>query len=185
MSYVFLGYEFDPYYAADFLEHLWQTEPVGTFSILLSLTAILLTFCYKLLDIWWDLRKEKSRQGRLRIELFTEIREGRPGLRAVVSNVGKEPMVVRDFGYFRKGLLRIEFEPMRPDALNPMPRTLNARELAEFYFPATHPRLAEIKHGFCVRDSMGKIWQAPACEVKRARRQLRHLAAELQPEPAC
>lgn len=176
----FLGYKLDPYYAADFLEHMWQTEPIGTFSIMLSLTGIMLTLCYKLVDILWDIRKDQARQGRFKIEILSEISQGRPGMKAVVANVGREPLVIRDIGYLRRNLLRSEF--VRLSDVGPLPCLVNGREIAEFHLAAGHPDVEAIRSGLCVRDSMGKIWLAPVRDIKRVRKQLHHLSAELQPE---
>ena len=178
-----LGYEFDPYVAVDFMQHMWDTEPVGTLGILISSTGVVLTLVYKLCDILWDIRKENSRQGKLRIELYSEVLNGNPGIKAVLSNTGKEPIVVRDLGYFSKGVLKGRFTRLNSDSDNPLPRVVNSRELVMFHFDQQHPQLNAIQTGFAVRDSMGKVWEAPKGELKAAHKQLRRLVKDLQTSP--
>jgi hypothetical protein len=174
----FLNYKItvDPIYAFQLLNHMWATEPVGTLSICITVTGILLTLSFKLFDIVWDIFKERSRSGRLRIELSAaQNMHGQAALLVVVSNVGKEPVVVRDIGYARhRLLLGREFIPIHtPDAK--FPHALNARDLVQVTVPDELDELVKIAERFQVKDSLGKIWDTPDSEIRKVKRQLRML----------
>src|SRR5690349_15246275 len=111
-AFQFLNYNItvDPVYAVELLNNMWATEPVGTTSIILTGIGLVLTLAFKLLDFWWELYKERARQGRLKVELMAEqTRSGQLALGAIISNIGKEPIVVRDIGYAKPRLLGTEF----------------------------------------------------------------------------
>jgi hypothetical protein len=169
----------DPVYAVDVLNHMWATEPVGTMSILLTGFGLVITLMFKLLDFWWELYKERARQGRLKIELGAEQnRHGQLALCAIISNVGKEPIVVRDIGYAKPRLLGTEFIRMVP-LDTPLPHALNARDLVRILVSEDETELAALVDSFRVKDSLGKIWEAPDSEIRKARRQLKALKATL------
>lgn len=157
----------DPAYAVEFLNEIWAKEPVGALSVCIALTGIVITLGLKILDYLWDIQKEQARQGRLKIELMPAA-PGKTGLTAVICNTGREPIVLRDIGYARPRLLGREFVPVElPN--DPLPHALNARDLIRITLPAdaTLPLLAD---SFQVRDSLGKIWDAPDAELRKARK---------------
>jgi hypothetical protein len=166
---------FDPVYAIEFLNHLWATEPVGTTSICVTLTGILLTLSFKLFDFGWELYKERARQGKLKIELAAA-----PGaqdaavLSVVVSNIGREPMVIREIGYAQPRLLGTAFVAVSPID-SPLPHALNARDLVQLQVGASEMDLSKLATQFRVKDSLGKFWEAPDSEIRKAKRQLRHM----------
>lgn len=178
LTYHFLNYKItvDPIYAFQLLNHMWATEPVGTLSICITVTGILLTVGLKLFDIAWEVFKERSRSGKLRIELSAaQNMHGQAALLVVVSNIGKEPVVVRDIGYARcRFLLGREFTPINaPDSQ--LPHALNARDLVQVTVPDELDELLKIAERFQVKDSLGKIWDAPESEIRKVKRQLRML----------
>lgn len=167
LDYTFMGYELDPYYAADYLAQLWQSEPVGMVSILVSFTGLVLTLSYKLIDLWWDTRKEKARQGKLRIELVPL----ENGCKAVIANIGKEPVVLREVGFLKRGFFWGNWTH-KPTEAGTLPKTLNARELVEI--PLQLGALqTDTTWRFAVRDSLGKVWETPNGEMRRMRRALK------------
>lgn len=166
---------FDPEFGIEFLNHMWATEPVATTSICLTLVGLLLTLGFKLFDLWWDLYKERARQGRLKIELSAaRTAQGQPILAAIISNTGREPIVIRDIGYARPRLLGTEFVPVTPID-SPLPRALNARDLVQLRVDESEANLELLAVTFRVKDSLGKIWEAPDAEIRKARRLLRGL----------
>lgn len=177
----FLHYKltFDPVYAVEILNQMWDSEPVGTTSIVLTSTGLLLTLAFKLLDFGWDLYKERARQGKLKVELVAEQTEqGELALCAIVSNVGKEPIVVRDVGYAKPRLFGTEF--IRATlADNPLPHALNARDLVRIFITEEDADLSTLVDSFRIKDSMGKLWDAPESEIRKGRRQLKTLRATL------
>lgn len=177
----FLHYKltFDPVYAVDILNQMWDSEPVGTTSIVLTTTGLLLTLMFKLLDFCWDVYKERARQGKLQIELVAEQTEqGDMALGAIISNIGREPIVVRDVGYAKSRLLGTEFiRTVLAD--NPLPHALNARDLIRICISEDEADLGVLASHFRIKDSMGKIWEAPESEIRKVRRQLKVLRATL------
>jgi|GEM_PF-3057566 len=172
-------YLFDPIYAMDVLNHMWATEPVGTTSIILTSLGLTFTLLFKLLDFGWELYKERSRQGKLKIELMAEqVLSGHIALNAIISNTGKEPIVVRDIGHARPRLLGVEFVRVAP-VESPLPHALNARELIRIEIRENEADLNVLSGTFRVKDSMGKVWEAPDTEIRKARRQLKVLRATL------
>lgn len=166
----------DPIYGLDVLNHMWATEPVGTTSILLTSIGLLITLSFKLLDFLWDIYKERARQGRLKVELTVESGpEGQPALCAIVSNVGREPVVVRDIGYSKPRLIGSEFIRLQTDA-SPLPHALNARELIRIHgITENEADLNQVLGHFRVKDSLGKLWEVPDPEIRQARRALKSL----------
>lgn len=177
----FLHYKltFDPIFAVEILNQMWDSEPVGTTSIVLTSAGLLLTLAFKLLDFGWDWYKERARQGKLKIELAAEqTGHGELALCAIVSNIGKEPIVVRDIGYAKPRLFGTEF--IRATlADNPLPHSLNARDLLRIFITEEDADLNALADSFRVKDSMGKIWEAPEAEIRKGRRQLKTLRATL------
>lgn len=178
LAFHFLNYQvtIDPIYAFQLLNHMWATEPVGTMSICITFTGIVLTIGFKLFDIVWDAWKERSRSGKLRIELSAaQNMQGQAALVVVISNVGKEPVVIRDIGYAkRRFLLGQEFIPATP-ADAPLPHALNARDLIQITIPDDLDELFRLTHHFQVKDSMGKLWDASDSETRKGLRQLKQL----------
>lgn len=165
----------DPAYGLDVLNHMWATEPVGTTSILLTGLGLLLTLAFKLLDFLWALYKEQSKPGRLKIELLPEpTSDGALSLCAVISNIGREPIVVRDIGYAKPRLIGNEFIPLKATG-SPLPHALNARELLHIYITEDDADLNQLAGQFRVKDSLGKIWEVSEGEMRKARRQLKAL----------
>ena len=172
-------YLFDPVYAVDVLNHMWATEPVGTTSIILTSLGLSFTLLFKLMDFAWDIYKERARQGKLKIELVAEqLLNGELALAAIISNTGREPIVVRDIGHARPRLLGMEFVRISPKD-NPLPHSLNARELVRIDISETEVDLNAVCATFRVKDSLGKVWEAPDTEIRKARRQLKVLRATL------
>ena len=172
-------YLFDPVYAVDVLNHMWATEPVGTTSIILTSLGLSFTLLFKLMDFAWDIYKERARQGKLKIELVAEqVSNGQLALGAIISNTGKEPIVVRDIGHARPRLLGVEFVRVLPKD-NPLPHSLNARELVRIEVREDETDLSVLCSTFRVKDSLGKVWEAPEVEIRKARRQLKVLRATL------
>lgn len=181
MAFPFMHYNItvDPVYAVDVLNHMWATEPVGTTSIILTVIGLALTLTFKFLDFCWDWYKEHARQGKLKIELSAEqTPQGELALCAIVSNIGKEPIVVRDVGYAKRRLIGTEFIRMLPPE-TPLPHALNARDLVRILVTETSLDLETIADQFRIKDSMGKVWDAPDGEIRKAKRQLRVLRATL------
>ena len=172
-------YLFDPVYAVDVLNHMWATEPVGTTSIILTSLGLGFTLLFKLMDFTWELHKERSRQGKLKIELVAEqLSNGNLALEAIISNTGKEPVVVRDIGHALPRLLGVEFVSIAPRD-NPLPHALNARELVRIEVQEDEADLNLLCNSYRVKDSLGKVWEAPDTEIRKARRQLKVLRATL------
>jgi hypothetical protein len=172
-------YLFDPIYAVDVLNHMWATEPVGTTSIILTGLGLSFTLLFKLMDFAWDFYKERARQGKLKIELVAEqVMNGQLALSAIISNIGKEPVVVRDIGMARPRLLGTEFARVCPQD-NPLPHSLNAREIVRIEVREDEADLNALCGSFRVKDSLGKIWEAPDSEIRKARRQIKVLRATL------
>ncbi len=172
-------YLFDPVYAVDVLNHMWATEPVGTTSIILTSLGLTFTLLFKLMDFAWDIYKERARQGKLKIELVAEqLLNGELALAAIISNTGREPIVVRDIGHARPRLLGTEFVRISPKE-NPLPHSLNARELVRIDLSEAEADLNAVCTTFRVKDSLGKVWEAPDAEIRKARRQLKVLQATL------
>lgn len=172
----------DPAYAVEFLNEAWAQEPVGTLSICIALTGLILTLTLKLFDLWWDLQKERARQGKLKIELNI-IRKpgGEPRLAVTLSNTGREPIVVRSLGYARPRLFGAEFIPVELEQ-SPLPHALNARDLKEIPISAEETDIELLLSRFRVKDSLGKLWEAPDGEVRKVRRQwaqISHMRATL------
>lgn len=178
LAYQLLNYKIsvDPVYALQLLNHMWATEPVGTLSICITFTGIVLTLSLKMLDILWDIFKERSRSGKLRIELSAaQNLHGQSALVVVVSNAGKEPLVVRDIGYAKRRLLfGNEFIPITPPDAQ-LPHALNARDLVQVTVPDELDELFKMADRFQVKDSLGKLWDAPDSEIRKAKRQLKLL----------
>lgn len=178
LSFQFFTYKIsvDPIYGFELLNHMWATEPVGTLSICITVIGTLLTLGLKFLDIAVDLLKERSRTGKLRIELSAAQNvHGQAALMVIVSNVGKEPVVVRDIGYTkRRFLLGKEFIPVTPPD-SQLPHALNARDLVQVAIPDEIEELFKIVEKCQVKDTLGKIWQAPDNEIRKAKRQLKAL----------
>jgi len=177
----FLQYKliFDPVYAVDILNQMWDKEPVGTTSIALTSIGLLLTLAFKLLDFCWDIYKERARQGKLQVELAAEqTPDGQLALCATVSNIGREPIVVRDVGYAKPRLLGTEFIRVALTD-SPLPHALNAKDLVRIPIPEEELDLGVLVEHFRIKDSLGKIWEAPESEVRKARRQLKVLRATL------
>lgn len=170
---------FDPVYGLDVLNHMWATEPVGTTSILLTTIGLLLTLSLKLMDFFWDIYKERARQGRLKVELLAEpTSDGALSLCTVISNIGREPIVVRDIGYAKPRLIGTEFIRLQAQD-SPLPHALNARELVRIHITEDDADLSQLAGQFRVKDSLGKIWEVPDGEIRKARRQLKVLRATL------
>lgn len=179
----------DPVYGLEVLNHMWATEPVGTTSILLTSIGLLITLTFKLLDFMWDIYKERARQGRLKVELTIESGpDGEPALCAIVSNIGREPVVVRDIGYSKPRLIGSEFVRLQTQA-SPLPHALNARELIRIHnITENEADLNQLLGRFRVKDSLGKLWEVPDLEIRKARRALKNLrgrshSAEKGPKP--
>ncbi|HEY9685859.1 MAG TPA: hypothetical protein V6C52_02660 [Coleofasciculaceae cyanobacterium] len=169
---------FDPDYAIEFLNHLWVTEPVGTTSICVTLAGILLTLSFKLFDFGWELYKERARQGKLKIELSAgHASQGAAALSVVISNTGREPIVIREIGYAQSRLFGTEFVPVTL-LDSPLPHALNARDLVQLRVDASEMDLSQLAAHFRVKDSLGKIWEAPDSETRKARRQVRALTEQ-------
>jgi hypothetical protein len=166
----------DPVYGLEVLNHMWATEPVGTTSILLTSIGLLLTLAFKFLDFLWDIYKERARQGKLKVELTVESGpDGEPALCAIVSNVGQEPVVVRDIGYNKPRLIGSEFIRLQTQA-SPLPHALNARELIRVPgITENEADLSQVLGHFRVKDSLGKLWEVPDPEIRKARRALKNL----------
>lgn len=177
----------DPIYGLQVLNHMWATEPVGTTSILLTCLGLIITLAFKLMDFFWDVYKERSRQGRLKVELFAEpTRNGELSLCTVISNTGKEPVVVRDIGYAKPRLIGTEFIRIQAQD-SPLPHALNARELIRIHVTEDDADLSQLTQQFRVKDSLGKVWELPDSEARKARRQLKVLKAtlaQIQTKPA-
>src|SRR5262249_48855935 len=118
---------------------------------------------------------ERARSGKLRIELSAaQNMQGQAALVAVISNVGKEPVVLRDIGYAKRRLLGQEFIPVTPPDAQ-LPFALNARDLIQITVPDDLDELYPLANHFQVKDSMGKLWDASDTETRKAQRQLRTL----------
>jgi hypothetical protein len=178
LAFHFLHYKImmDPAYGLEVLNDLWAKEPAGMLSICLTLVGLLLTLTFKVLDIFWDMHKEHSRQGKLRIELETDVDlQGMAVLWAIISNAGKEPLVLRDIGYAKSRLFgKKGFVPVTP-VETPLPRALNARDMIRIPVTDDVADLSLLAESFRVKDSMGKIWEASDSETRRARRRLKGL----------
>lgn len=177
LAFHFLHYKItmDPIYAFQFLNHAWATEPVGTLSIFITFTGIVLTLGFKILDIFWEMYKERARAGKVRIELSgAQNVHGQTALVVVISNVGKEPLVVRDIGYAKMRLWGTEFIPVTQPEMH-LPRALNARDLVQVTIPDNLDVLCKLTGKFQIKDSVGKIWDAPDNEIRKAKRQLKAL----------
>ncbi|HEY9744753.1 MAG TPA: hypothetical protein V6C99_00890 [Oculatellaceae cyanobacterium] len=191
LTFYFLNHKFifDPIYAFQLLAHMWATEPVGTLSVFITLTSIIITLGFKLFDIGWniykDVYKEKKRAGKLRIELSAaQNAEGRLAAVAIISNTGWEPMVIRDVGYTERRLFGHEFICLTPPDAR-LPHTLNARDLIQVTVPFDNRKALEhLLANFQVKDSLGKLWHAPKSEANKAKRQLKRLAKAGAPLPA-
>jgi hypothetical protein len=169
----------DPIYGLQVLNHMWATEPVGTTSILLTSLGLIITLSFKLMDFFWDVYKERSRQGRLKVELFAEpTNHGDLSLCTVISNIGKEPIVVRDIGYAKPRLIGTEFIRVQSQD-SPLPHALNARELIRIHITEDDADLGQLTQQFRVKDSLGKVWEVPDGEIRKVRRQLKVLKATL------
>lgn len=169
----------DPIYGLQVLNHMWATEPVGTTSILLTSLGLIITLSFKLMDFFWDVYKERSRQGRLKVELFAEpTHNGDLSLCTVISNIGKEPIVVRDIGYAKPRLIGTEFIRVQSQD-SPLPHALNARELIRIHITEDDADLGQLTQQFRVKDSLGKVWEVPDGEIRKVRRQLKVLKATL------
>lgn len=177
----------DPIYGLQVLNHMWATEPVGTTSILLTCLGLIITLSFKLMDFFWDVYKEGSRQGKLKVELFAEpTRSGELSLCTVLSNVGKGPIVVRDIGYAKPRLIGTEFIRVQTDD-SLLPHSLNPQELIRLHITEADADLSHLTHHFRVKDSLGKVWELPEGEARKARRQLKALKitlAKVQPPSA-
>jgi hypothetical protein len=181
LSFDFLHYHVivDPVYAFELLNDLWAKEPAGMISICITLTGVLLTLAFKVLDWLMEAQKEHARQGRLRIELEADVDlQGRAVLWAVMSNTGREPIVVRDIGYARARLLGKDFVPVTGNQETLLPHALNARDLVRIPVAEDVADLNQLVESFRVKDSMGKVWDAPEGEIRRARRRLKILYTE-------
>jgi hypothetical protein len=168
-AFEFMNYQItvDPVYAVELLNNMWATEPVGTTSILLTVIGLVLTLVFKLLDFWWDLYKERARQGRLKIELMAEqTPHGQLALCAVISNIGKEPIVVRDIGYAKPRLIGTEFMRFVP-LDTPLPHALNARDLVRISVTEDETDLGILTDSFRVKDSLGKSGKRPLRKFAR------------------
>jgi hypothetical protein len=173
----------DPAYGLEVLNHMWATEPVGTTSILLTSIGLLLTLSFKIMDFLWAVYKEQAREGRLKIELLAEpTNEGALSLCSVISNIGCEPIVVRDIGYAKPRLIGTEFIRLQAHG-SPLPHALKARELLRIYITEDIADLSQLAGHFRVKDSLGKIWEVPDGEIRKARRQLKVLRATLAQIP--
>lgn len=165
----------NPVYAVEILNDLWAKEPAGMLSICITTVGLLLTLTFKLLDFWWDLYKERSRQGKLRIELEADVDlQGHLVLWTTISNTGQEPIVLRDLGYVRSHWLGKEFISVTPIE-SPLPRALNARDLVRIPITDEVADLMALAENFRIKDSMGKLWEVVEGDIRRVRRQLKVL----------
>ncbi len=170
---------FDPAYGLDVMTNMWSTEPIATTSILLTSIGLLLTLSLKVLDLMWDIYKERARQGRLKVELMAEpTHDGQLSLCTVISNIGREPVVVRDIGYLKSRLIGTEFIRVSTQD-SPLPHALNARDLVRIHITEDDADLPLLATQFRVKDSLGKVWEVPDGELRKARRQLKVLKATL------
>ncbi len=168
----------DPAYAFEFLSHLWTKEPAGMLGICITVTGLLLTLTFKFLDVFLEWKREVARQGKLRIELEADLDiQGQIVLWTVVSNTGREPVVIRDIGALRARWLGKEFERSKVEGMI-LPHALNARELVRIPIVNEKNELLTLLDGFRVKDSMGKYWEAPEREIRIARRQLKNLSTQ-------
>ncbi len=180
LVYHLFGYKFmiDPAYGIEFLNDIWAREPVGALSICITLTGLLITLAFKLFDFWWDVQKERARQGKLKLELSAANNtHGLPVLQAIISNIGREPVVIREVGYAKPRLFGKDFVPVTP-VNTPLPHALNAHELMQLTIDADTVDLQLLTTGFQVKDSLGNLWEAPERETRRAKRQLNVLQAQ-------
>lgn len=188
--YEILGYEFHPAWVPVIVEQLWDSQPLGVVSIVLTVLGIVLTLGYKVLDIFWDIYKEKSRQGRLMIELAPEINERDPknikpdelgelALKATLSNTGKESLVIREVGYWENRLIGGGFVAVRVPDIS-LPKVLQGKELVELRF-FQHDFWTRQNRRFCVKDSTGHLWEAHGWQMRQVRRQLKDLKKSVPP----
>ncbi len=181
-KYYFLDYEVDPMFAVEYIEHMLNTEPIGTFSILLTSIGLFLTFSYKMLDIAWDIYKDKQRQGRLSIEVSPEINESENlGIQILVSNTGKEPIVLRELGYLSRKVFGPKFIPLKT-VRDKLPKTLHGREIIELSLDVTPTLLADPTPNWFIKDSTGKLWPVPKRQVVRTKKQITRYMKELEQE---
>jgi hypothetical protein len=169
---------FAPAYAIEFINEMWAKEPVASLGICISAISITLTLSFKLLDWWWDVLKERSRQGKLTIELEAALTpQGKVALIAVISNVGREPIVVRDIGFAKPRMLGKEFVAIASPE-SPLPYALNARALVRVPITEDVSNLHQLVDSFRVKDSLGKVWDAPEGEIRKARKALRRIQGD-------
>lgn len=162
----------DPIYAVQFMNDIWAKEPVGALSVCIAVSSILISLTLKIMDWYWDARKERARQGKLKIELSAGAASGKAALIAVISNIGREPVVLRDIGSAKKRLFGTEFKPVALSSAS-LPHALNARELIEITITEDdEANLTKLLEKFQVRDSLGKLWDASDAEIRRAHKQL-------------
>lgn len=171
----------DPVYGMEVLNHMWATEPVGTTSILLTSAGLLITLSFKLLDFGWEIYKEKARQGRLKVELQVKpsAKAGQDALEIILSNTGREPVVIREVGYLKpRWLFGKHFIPFHGNH-SKLPHGLNALEILPIqlaFSEMTETELALLLNKFRVKDSLGKLWEPADSELRKVRRQLQRLS---------
>jgi hypothetical protein len=142
---------------------------------------------FKVSDSWKEARKESLQRAVLHIEAYPiKATENTPSaLQVVLTNVGREPVVIRDVGYQQRPLaLRLlhNLSPIRIPTYKPFDRSHVYGDLPEVRWPVViHPKeffefqiqgeslkkLKKAHHRFTVRDSLGNLWLYRGTSISR------------------
>ena len=183
----FSQYEPILYFDWDTFINLLEKEPLALTAVLIAFFNIIFTIMFKLSDSWKESRKESLQRAVLHIEAYPiKATDNTPSaLQVVLTNVGREPLVIRDVGYQQRPLaLRLlhNLSPIRIPTYKPFDRSQVYDDLPEVRWPVViHPKeffefqiqgeslkkLKKAHQRFTVRDSLGNLWLYRGASISR------------------
>lgn len=175
------------YFDWDTFVNLLEKEPLALTAVAIAFLNIVFTIFFKLSDSWKEARKEAQQRAVLHIEAHPiQAAKNTPGsLQIILTNVGREPLVIRDVGYQQRPLtLRLlhNLSPIRIPTYKPFDRSRLSEDLPDTRWPIViHPReffefqiqgdllkqLKKTHHRLTVRDSLANLWTYRGASISR------------------
>ncbi|MEB3287823.1 MAG: hypothetical protein VKJ04_10005 [Vampirovibrionales bacterium] len=177
------------YFDWDTMINLIEKEPLAMTAVGIAFLNILLTIIFKVSDYFKEALRERMQRGRLHIEAYAfknqktiESDGSEIPLQVVLTNTGRETIVIRDIGYQKRSLLKRVIHHVSPFSIQPVylpfdrtqcktdllngqdqsfhwPIAIQPREFFEFKIQgALLEQLKKRHHPFTVRDSLNTLW---------------------------
>lgn len=174
-------YNYEPaiYFDPDTFLDVLEKEPLAITAVTFSMLSVVLTVFFKLWDYWRDTKKDHAQQGKLLIELYPEYTNR--VLHIVITNTGREPLVIRDIGFPDRGTtlsrvvnLQPRWVSLKHEQLS-LPIRLNGKEFQEIQLTGDYLNaFLSSRQPFCVKDSLGQIWTYRGAGLARLKANLKN-----------